>query len=72
MKSFIGQRRSSRLQGQRKRRRVPIVFKAAGEYLSNEVLFELKVISQYPSFGEILDALRLYGYRNGVAVLNKK
>jgi len=39
--------------------------------LTEEEMFELKVLSQYHSFGEVLDTFKLYGYRNGFAFMRE-
>lgn len=47
MRYSTGPKKNSRLQGQRKRRRVPIVFKAAEDYLDTMVLAGLMTQTQY-------------------------
>lgn len=70
MKFCIKQRRN--LQGHRRRRKDFDLSQVVTECaLTEEEMFELKVLSQYHSFGEVLDTFKLYGYRNGFAFMRE-
>lgn len=70
MKFCIRQKKN--LQGHRKRRRDFDLSQVDTECeLTEEEIFELKVLSQYHSFGEVLDTFKLYGYRNGFAFMRE-
>ena len=70
MKSFTGQRRKSRLQGHRKRRRKLKAFERAPGAAVNWM--EYKTMRQYPSMGDMLDQMRQYGYRGGIESMMEK
>lgn len=69
MKFCIGQRRN--LQGHRRRKGFDLSQVVTECELTEAEIFELKVLSQYHSFGEVLDTFKLYGYRNGFAFLRE-
>lgn len=64
MKFSTGQRRRSRLQGHRKRRRKLKGFELDAEPAVNWM--EYKTMRQYPAMGDMLDQMRQYGYRGGI------
>gem|GEM_PF-3473217 len=64
MKFSTGQRRRSRLQGHRKRRRKLKACEAAAQPKADWM--EYKTMRQYPSMGDMLDQMRQYGYRGGI------
>jgi len=59
------------LQGHRKRRRtIEVREKATKEHEVSWV--DYKIMKQYKPLGEILDSMRLYGYRGGIEeIINK-
>ena len=63
MKYSIEQKKKSRLQGHRKRRR-----KINSEEVEKEKVYlswtDYKAIRQYQTMGDILDEIRCYGYEN--------
>ncbi len=64
MKYSIGQKKRSRLQGHRKRRRTLEVSRSA---MDNKLgLIEYKALRQYQSMGDMLDEFKIYGYRAGI------
>jgi len=64
MKFSTEQRRRSRLQGHRKRRRKLKAFEAVPAPAADWM--EYKTMRQYPSMGDMLDQMRQYGYRGGI------
>jgi hypothetical protein len=64
MKYSTGLRKRSRLQGHRKRRRVPEALKSQGE--AGLSIMEYRTIKQYRPMGDALDEFKTYGYRAGV------
>ncbi|MBI2400836.1 MAG: hypothetical protein HYV23_07265 [Deltaproteobacteria bacterium] len=70
MKFSTGQRRRSRLQGHRKRRRKLKAFESAPAPAVNWL--EYKTMRQYPSMGDMLDQMRQYGYRGGIESIVEK
>lgn len=66
MKFSTGQRRRSRLQGHRKRRRKLKVSEDPLQASASVGWMEYKTMRQYPSMGDMLDQMRQYGYRGGI------
>ena len=70
MKFSTGQRRRSRLQGHRKRRRKLKAFESAQG--AAVCWMDYKTMRQYPSMGDMLDQMRQYGYRGGIESMMEK
>ncbi|WKZ33665.1 MAG: hypothetical protein QY316_04490 [Thermodesulfobacteriota bacterium] len=69
MRYSTGQRRKSRLQGHRKRRRKPVEATEKPKEEPPVSLVDFKIIKQYQPLGDILDSMRIYGYRGGIEEL---
>ena len=66
MKYSTEQKRRSRLQGHRKRRRVPKALISTP--IEKVDFFEYKLLKQYQSMGDVLDSFRTYGTRGALNV----
>lgn len=64
MKYSTGQKKKSRLQGHRKRRRTPEIIQKTPQEKINWT--EYKTVRQYRSIGDMLDEFKVYGFRGGV------
>ncbi|GMR05276.1 MAG: hypothetical protein BMS9Abin24_076 [Thermodesulfobacteriota bacterium] len=64
MKYSTGQKKKSRLQGHRKRRRTFEVAKEKGECRLSWM--EYKTVRQYQAMGDMLDEFKVYGFKGGV------
>ena len=60
MKYSTGQKKRSRLQGHRKRRRTFEVAGKKGDHMLSWM--EYKTVRQYQSMGDMLDEFKMYGY----------
>ncbi|MBI5643381.1 MAG: hypothetical protein HY954_07900 [Deltaproteobacteria bacterium] len=70
MRYSTGQKRRSRLQGHRKRRRVFEIKKAESE--AKIGWLEYKTVRQYQSMGDMLGEFRVYGFSGGVEHIKEK